>query len=178
MWRCFRELIVMLNAIRNFLHVCGGVSKSVGFRTPPIRFSPRMWRCFLYDKVSEVRLENFLHVCGGVSRTYHTKMWTKKFSPRMWRCFPDVVPFRSLWFIFSTYVEVFPTRALSILPKPYFLHVCGGVSHRGCNEHERVLFSPRMWRCFCDPSHLEARSRIFSTYVEVFPYVKVVPMGE
>ena len=89
----------------------------------------------------------------------------------MWRCFlaNQVTPKR--YNIFSTYVEVFLEQA-QLPPNPDdFLHVCGGVSPEAFAYAERILFSPRMWRCFLLNTAGLIRKWIFSTYVEVFLYL-------
>ena len=114
---------------RNFLHVCGGVSS--GYLVPFFvdEFSPRMWRCFfvkvtttvagtIFSTYVEVFLMlnrgalnggNFLHVCGGVSFSVFQTRRIRTFSPRMWRCFSARRYAFCARFIFSTYVEVFPS---------------------------------------------------------------------
>ena len=73
------------------------------------------------------------------------------FSPRMWRCFPLKTSATPPSVIFSTYVEVFLLRRSWKRPSEDFLHVCGGVSVERLRISTTELFSPRMWRCFCDP---------------------------
>ena len=160
---------ICLNASA-FLHVCGGVSISTRLSVASTCFSPRMWRCFLSGgdkRISGVLFSTyvevfpgpgispgaflpFLHVCGGVSK----------------------VVFR--------------------LPScQTFLHVCGGVSrqtqvvylhsafsprmwrcfHLACMFAPCAHFSPRMWRCFANGLGEGINATLFSTYVEVFPWL-------
>ena len=209
MWRCFyadrrlrrRDAIfstyVEVFPIRHlrailllyFLHVCGGVSKTIRLHWIHSEFSPRMWRCFCRIFKVNCELRNFLHVCGGVSYFLFSVCSMLRFSPRMWRCFSCAyvaryvtkifstyvevfLLFRKLSgvsIIFSTYVEVFPS-ATGVPPEaPHFLHVCGGVSDLPAEVRSEYGFSPRMWRCFLLQIASGAMYLIFSTYVEVFP---------
>ncbi len=94
------------------------------------------------------------------------------FSPRMWRCFLTRAALQLTFSIFSTYVEVFPTKALTFPAASDFLHVCGGVSGNVITSTYATKFSPRMWRCFLVGEQSTGNYRIFSTYVEVFPFLK------
>ena len=134
-------------SLKHFLHVCGGVSIRNRSSSRGTTFSPRMWRCF----------------CNGGRRASKTK-----FSPRMWRCFQRNLRTRYGRGIFSTYVEVFPIRAMAWKPYQNFLHVCGGVSEVKTQADKGVSFSPRMWRCFLQAFAIFDIASIFSTYVEVF----------
>ncbi len=147
-----------------------------------------MWRCFLYDFISyhfvnifstyvevfptrAIRADNphhFLHVCGGVSLFLAISLDSNSFSPRMWRCFLARRTQKATGGIFSTYVEVFPSRLHNHRSAYYFLHVCGGVSITTLRITPQNRFSPRMWRCFCLRLVAEGAGLIFSTYVEVF----------
>ena len=91
---------------------------------------------------------DFLHVCGGVSWYIYGQGCLIEFSPRMWRCFSNPSEFEYSAFIFSTYVEVFPTTGRARVGMRDFLHVCGGVSESMMTKKDVA--------------------RIFSTYVEVF----------
>ena len=86
----------------------------------------------------------------------------------MWRCFRTCVNQNCFWFIFSTYVEVFPKRYGITKRRADFLHVCGGVSNAKVLFVLRGRFSPRMWRCFQTDDVVTGNTEIFSTYVEVF----------
>ena len=55
-----------------------------------------------------------------------------------------------------------------LLERENFLHVCGGVSAPSLQDWAKLLFSPRMWRCFLPRSLVKQQDVIFSTYVEVF----------
>ena len=90
------------------------------------------------------------------------------FSPRMWRCFRYGRGRNVSRTIFSTYVEVFPTRCKSDCKHGNFLHVCGGVSRKPPLIGRTRRFSPRMWRCFLIAWQWYYCQHIFSTYVEVF----------
>ena len=173
---------------QNFLHVCGGVSGVVHFLGGMTIFSPRMWRCFplyrfgwkansIFSTYVEVFLSlyarsiafsDFLHVCGGVSNRGFYVSERNIFSPRMWRCFRIGDGFAGSGEIFSTYVEVFPSRIQTKTQRFHFLHVCGGVSLIYNEWFRDEKFSPRMWRCFQCLIETTLRLAIFSTYVEVF----------
>ena len=147
-----------------------------------------MWRCFLstayrqrskriFSTYVEVFPDKptslpyrvyFLHVCGGVSLFLAISLDSNSFSPRMWRCFLARRTQKATGGIFSTYVEVFPSRLHNHRSAYYFLHVCGGVSITTLRITPQNRFSPRMWRCFCLRLVAEGAGLIFSTYVEVF----------
>ena len=174
----------------NFLHVCGGVSTPVLLSSLLPIFSPRMWRCFhecssvgshrrifstyvevfLLVRIELCRRSDFLHVCGGVSKHIVHAFALTEFSPRMWRCFWEFTFARPSRVIFSTYVEVFPCPEPEPESRCDFLHVCGGVSRLIGSARRCKIFSPRMWRCFCLFVRTFLISKIFSTYVEVFPW--------
>ena len=116
---------------------------------------------------------NFLHVCGGVSQTNCVIENHKRFSPRMWRCFQHDGDRGGGKTIFSTYVEVFPQHCMQPKHSHHFLHVCGGVSNSFVKPVLLPGFSPRMWRCFRKWLGSLSSVEIFSTYVEVFPRVRV-----
>ena len=148
-----------------------------------------MWRCFFtrfcsgakgwifstYVEVfpthcrSNCKHGNFLHVCGGVSPVKYKSSLRNKFSPRMWRCFCRYQRYLYSWYIFSTYVEVFPSLNYEKHDREHFLHVCGGVSAQIGSIFDYMGFSPRMWRCFQGNLCSRYGWGIFSTYVEVFP---------
>ena len=110
-----------------------------------------------------------LHVRGGVSALLGIYHWQTQSSPRTWRCFlTDDRRLESLA-VFSTYVEVFPTRRLYRRLGKRLLHVRGGVSERLRRRHRFGQSSPRTWRCFSDIAGHIAAAIVFSTYVEVFP---------
>ena len=89
----------------------------------------------------------------------------------MWRCFFTTNAISNTGQVFSTYVEVFPGKTHLAAAIASFLHVCGGVSGSGHFAENRQKFSPRMWRCFQEEQDEEAEYQVFSTYVEVFPYL-------
>ena len=153
------------------LHVRGGVSLAV------VRFdldsvsSPRPWRCFQrqphvslpfsvfstsvevflklrYGKLIKFRL---LHVRGGVSHFPQFVCFDRSSSPRPWRCFsaPDGSAGRSVG----------------------LLHVRGGVSNTTRVKRLKQLSSPRPWRCFHALLSSSYCLQVFSTSVEVFPWL-------
>ena len=72
-------------------------------------------------------------------------------------------------YVFSTSVEVFPRWPIGIYPAFSLLHVRGGVSKVGVLETALVVSSPRPWRCFPTTFFGRQLHEVFSTSVEVFP---------
>ena len=132
----------------HFLHVCGGVSKTLIIDPLVTRFSPRMWRCF-HSEQRKRKIQKIFSTYVEVFPYSGSKVQVSAlFSPRMWRCFRGRFAFFGLPKIFSTYVEVFLSPLGLILLT--------------------IEFSPRMWRCFQRGEHENKWIPIFSTYVEVF----------
>ena len=99
------------------------------------------------------------------------------FSPRMWRCFLLCCALKVIFWVFSTYVEVFSIQQAGFCNTLGFLHVCGGVSENENKPKPTLGFSPRMWRCFRTDFTLVEESEVFSTYVEVFPLQAIKPFS-
>ena len=85
---------------------------------------------------------------GGVSFAPFGASPSSRFSPRAWRCFALLPRLRLRLLVFSTCVEVFPTRRGQSWRSKRFLHVRGGVSRLGSSAFRILSFSPRAWRCF------------------------------
>ena len=108
-----------------------------------------------------------LHVCGGDPVNVVDCITTILYSPRMWRWSWVVQKAQPYLLVFSTYVEVIPTRSIKIIRGISILHVCGGDPSNAISTASGDLYSPRMWR-WSHKCPLEMRSRnVFSTYVEV-----------
>ena len=73
--------------------------------------------------------------------------------------------------VFSTPVEVFPASPLKEQLLTRFLHASGGVSIPSDVIELLAEFSPRQWRCFFPEIQSFDFTPVFSTPVEVFPYV-------
>ena len=171
------------------LHVRGGVSPRKHRKRLFRSSSPRPWRCFLHgprvhrrQHVFSTSVEVFpsscvageggtclLHVRGGVSYTVHGFTEDNMSSPRPWRCFLlPALPGKAVP-VFSTSVEVFPTRSTTTMMQLSLLHVRGGVSERDARGGTRYTSSPRPWRCFHHGLVHFGTEQVFSTSVEVFP---------
>ena len=131
--------------------------------------SPRPWRCFSIPKSLTILIRVFstsvevfpigfvphesiiglLHVRGGVSNQKFLMFQGSKSSPRPWRCFYSQRRAGHDHGVFSTSVEVFPSRVGTVVT--------------------RIRSSPRPWRCFYGRFRLARRLDVFSTSVEVFP---------
>ena len=92
------------------LHVRGGVSRRIAHHEHLTGSSPRPWRCFPRIKNDRRLIRSLLHVRGGVS-------WWRKYadgwidsSPRPWRCFCVLRTRSRRVRVFSTSVEVFPSK--------------------------------------------------------------------
>ena len=112
------------------LHVRGGVSETNKLQNGLKKSSPRPWRCFPVGRdpagvllVFSTSVEVFpavgtvanlqtslLHVRGGVSGSGSSAQAMTKSSPRPWRCFQEASRHLRRPAVFSTSVEVFPTR--------------------------------------------------------------------
>ena len=112
------------------LHVRGGVSRNGPLKRGRRRSSPRPWRCFSvrqsnirFNVVFSTSVEVFLargqrrqylrcllHVRGGVSFWMYNGVAIHESSPRPWRCFLKWLNRLVSGIVFSTSVEVFPTR--------------------------------------------------------------------
>ena len=153
---------------RRLLHVRGGVSGYFSSRYFTILSSPRPWRCFscrervpTRDRVFSTSVEVFprlsrprswtaslLHVRGGVSAQMMEFNAQQRSSPRPWRCFLQHAEHGGKREVFSTSVEVFPTRSTGSPKTTCLLHVRGGVSAHAHDSRTRTQSSPRPWRCF------------------------------
>ena len=135
-------------------------------------YSPRMWRWSLsqhmliicmsvFSTYVEVILSCFyflkgensiLHVCGGD---------------------PFIVPMSGQRkTVFSTYVEVIPGVFYLANFNKGILHVCGGDPYKATAEEQIQRYSPRMWRWSSNCYTAKQSFWVFSTYVEVIPYVE------
>ena len=177
----------MLNS--GLLHVRGGVSFSTLNTAASEKSSPRPWRCFpaqapqaAVPVVFSTSVEVFptrstgspkttclLHVRGGVSIGRRNLVNRPRSSPRPWRCFSGKVTELCAQSVFSTSVEVFPTRSTTTMMQLSLLHVRGGVSERDARGGTRYTSSPRPWRCFHHGLVHFGTEQVFSTSVEVFP---------
>ena len=92
-------------------------------------------------------------------------------SPRPWRCFQSTSAGFDQFGVFSTSVEVFLVPRFSRLCKLGLLHVRGGVSDTPAFANMQAWSSPRPWRCFLNLSSLNHHAVVFSTSVEVFPFL-------
>ena len=110
-----------------------------------------------------------LHVRGGVSFSTLNTAASEKSSPRPWRCFRARARLAHAHAVFSTSVEVFPTRSTTTMMQLSLLHVRGGVSERDARGGTRYTSSPRPWRCFHHGLVHFGTEQVFSTSVEVFP---------
>ena len=173
----------------SLLHVRGGVSPRKHRKRLFRSSSPRPWRCFLHGprvhrrqhvfstsvevfphiQGLHVADEGLLHVRGGVSAHAHDSRTRTQSSPRSWRCFRGAFEETASWHVFSTSVEVFPTRSTTTMMQLSLLHVRGGVSERDARGGTRYTSSPRPWRCFHHGLVHFGTEQVFSTSVEVFP---------
>ena len=85
----------------------------------------------------------------------------------MWRWSPSDGKWLWCQCVFSTYVEVIPTRDTTVTIWICILHVCGGDPEFWAVNSNINLYSPRMWRWSSSLTTLIILSRVFSTYVEV-----------
>ena len=65
---------------------------------------------FLKSVCERYDYKSLLHVRGGVSDAYVEVAHKDGSSPRTWRCFYHIQRIATHVLVFSTYVEVFPTR--------------------------------------------------------------------
>ena len=87
-------------------------------------------------------IEGLLHVRGGVSITSATSRVALQSSPRPWRCFPIEPVRKPSVFVFSTSVEVFPSRPGHQEKRECLLHVRGGVSRDAfLGDRSAIVFS-------------------------------------
>ena len=153
----------------SLLHVRGGVSAVVYPRSSGGSSSPRPWRCFpTRSHSTRERIGSsprpwrcFLEVAEGSDAEPPS-------SPRPWRCFQDRRGAFRPPAVFSTSVEVFPTRTHTSTMFASLLHVRGGVSTVGGGARLDCQSSPRPWRCFQAPKRPNRAAGVFSTSVEVF----------
>ena len=76
-------------------------------------------------------LLGYLHVCGGVSKTDGYVHAVRTQSSHLWRCFVLDLKSSTKVIEFFTLVEVFPTKAQTLVSSVNRLHICGGVSYEG-----------------------------------------------
>ena len=145
---------------------------------------------FLLDVAEEVEKNSLLHACGDVSTdgvlvkmpdgvcSTHVEMFPSKrsrrasstwFAPRMWRCFSQARASYAQSQVCSTHVEMFPQQKSSKAEIGCLLHACGDVSTRIIARRVRIMFAPRMWRCFPHGGGRGGRAGVCSTHVEMFP---------
>ena len=116
---------------KGLLHVRGGVSGKINAAQAFGSSSPRPWRCFcspiaiakmgyVFSTSVEVfpssigsskLIQGLLHVRGGVSLNQELPILRDLSSPRPWRCFQAQQGTLDNVLVFSTSVEVFPTRS-------------------------------------------------------------------
>ena len=181
---------IFITSCSSLLHVRGGVSVTPETFTVLVGSSPRPWRCFskrlfplcnflVFSTSVEVFLDRqtddllpvrLLHVRGGVSHPAEKRGLIKASSPRPWRCFQKSKTLLHQKEVFSTSVEVFPSRvSYQQEPSQRLLHVRGGVSICTTTNNTILRSSPRPWRCFYRRTRILYHMVVFSTSVEVFP---------
>ena len=118
-----------------------------------------------------------LHVCGGDPKLIDTSTLKALCSPRMWRWSYGVNVVETDKLVFSTYVEVI-LLARSVWSEFFsVLHVCGGDPNEWFNSSQNRKCSPRMWRWSHNPIHPCIKMRVFSTYVEVIPWLTMYSLS-
>ena len=152
-------------------------------------YSPRMWRwssstfptCTI-NSVFSTYVEmipkkpdfgepdkSILHVCGDDPKTVEGSSVNKSYSPRMWRWSYLAGAQKVATKVFSTYVEMIPTKCWLNMNSHCILHVCGDDPLQLRKFADATVYSPRMWRWSCT-SHLWPLTKlVFSTYVEMIP---------
>ena len=112
-----------------------------------------------------------LHVCGDDPKIYLPDEFMLLYSPRMWRW--SLVPLEgdSDISVFSTYVEMIPHIPYIEFNIPCILHVCGDDPSSSGLALTWSQYSPRMWRWSFWQISLAEETRVFSTYVEMIPYI-------
>ena len=94
-----------------------------------------------------------------------------KYSPRMWRWSYVNPKAEAQIKVFSTYVEVILFTRLHKRDWNSILHVCGGDPNKLWKAVTDCKYSPRMWRWSCHKFSHSTRIAVFSTYVEVIPWI-------
>ena len=162
---------VQMLSITSLLHVRGGVSLTVKIKASLSLSSPRPWRCFCLNGACFLTCWSLLHVRGGVSAEIAARLFYPQSSPRPWRCFLNPVARMLKNSVFSTSVEVFPSKGRDQDQESRLLHVRGGVSKTPKSLEFKKGSSPRPWRCFQLNRCAMLSGAVFSTSVEVFPNV-------
>ena len=117
---------------------------------------------------------SILHVCGGDPIWQSVLLWLAQYSPRMWRwSYPPWQAYGS-YRVFSTYVEVILAVNLSQSCHIGILHVCGGDPDTRIIVSKLDLYSPRMWRWSQAQVVNSHPYSVFSTYVEVILFWRIV----
>ena len=180
---------------KGLLHARGGVSIVKRFAGFIFLSSPRSWRCFNYRRqfsqrelVFSTLVEVFLglnicwlwffrllHARGGVSPSPVFIRVVGGSSPRSWRCFHEQASQAVMSAVFSTLVEVFPKALCADCDGQCLLHARGGVSSDYRHGVYRQRSSPRSWRCFWHCCFLLRFLIVFSTLVEVFLRLVILP---
>ena len=112
-----------------------------------------------------------LHVCGGDPNTRCNKTIRSLYSPRMWRWSYFSWNSPHCFRVFSTYVEVILLSFLWSVQHVGILHVCGGDPDFVMTFNDNSEYSPRMWRWSSVALLSFKLSKVFSTYVEVIPWL-------
>ena len=161
-----------------------------------VKYSPRMWRWSLrrwltnefkpvFSTYVEVILRwklscplpwSILHVCGGDPELGLSSLNNMKYSPRMWRWSPSRSGNKWKQSVFSTYVEVIPALRSINLASLRILHVCGGDPINNRPSRNINAYSPRMWRWSYATANDLKELKVFSTYVEVIPFIAEISL--
>ena len=172
--------------------MCGGDPNSLTVSNKWRGYSPRVWRWSLFNKVVDVIVIVFstcvevilsspawiastwciLHVCGGDPQIYVLTGHDPKYSPRVWRWSYLKSKARFNRCVFSTCVEVILFIYWINLHILCILHVCGGDPIVRPPTNISKLYSPRVWRWSLLERPNSKLDRVFSTCVEVIPFVR------
>ena len=169
-------------------HLRGGVSLSQRRWQTQGQSSPPTWGCFdgrkktagmrpvfpTYVGVFPATITlmkkamSLPHLRGGVSNPYYPVKTGTVSSPPTWGCFPSLTALGEAWFVFPTYVGVFPYIAKPQDSRCGLPHLRGGVSFGNMDASIGIESSPPTWGCFSAFVVAKYSLIVFPTYVGVF----------
>ena len=130
----------------------------------------------LYLGVKTTSFCCILHVCGGDPSMHNRTNYLWRYSPRMWRWSWDILKSTSWLLVFSTYVEVILNKEANLHLYHRILHVCGGDPVNRAEKTFMHEYSPRMWRWSLGGEASWRNTTVFSTYVEVIPWLSILAL--